>query len=144
MFSYNCACLPSVTSSKTFFLSHELKPSCGSVLVLRSTLFFPCRLAQLFDINWSDMSDISIKYVDDYFSLVFTQCRTKVTLSYSACCATRCSAMKPSKLKRHLDGKHPEHKEEDMSFVQRKESPKPNRKLRDLLMSCMLQQQISH
>jgi len=52
--------------------------------------------------------------------------------------------MKPSKLKRHLDGKHPEHKEEDMSFVQRKESPKHNRKLRDLLMSCMLQQQISH
>jgi len=28
--------------------------------------------------------------------------------------------MKPSKLKRHLDGKHPEHKEKDLSFVQRK------------------------
>jgi len=39
--------------------------------------------------------------------------------------------MKPSKLKRHLDGKHPEHKEKDLTLVQRKESPKHNRELGD-------------
>jgi len=40
----------------------------------------------------------------------------KVTISHRACCATRCSAMKPSKLKRHADGKHPKRKEKDLSL----------------------------
>jgi len=49
------------------------------------------------------MSDESIKYVDYYFSLSFTQCRTRVRLSHSASYAARFSAMNPSNLKRHLE-----------------------------------------
>jgi len=49
------------------------------------------------------MSDESIKYVDYYFSLGFTQCWTTVRLSHSASYAARFSAMNPSKLKRHLE-----------------------------------------
>ena len=35
---------------------------------------FSYSLAQLSNINWSEMSDKSTKYVDDYLSLGFTQC----------------------------------------------------------------------
>jgi len=77
-------------------------------------------LAQLSNINWSDMSDKSIKYVDDYLSLGFAQCRTRVTLSHSACYATRCSAMKLPKLNLHSDGKHPELKEKTSLFSKEK------------------------
>ena len=66
------------------------------------------------------MSDKSIKYVDDYLSLGFTQCRIRVTLSHSACNATRCSAMKLPKLNRHLDGRHPELKEKTSLFPKKK------------------------
>ena len=66
------------------------------------------------------MSDKSINYVDDYLSLGFTQCRTRVTLSHSACYATRCSAMKLPKLNRHLDGKYPELKEKAYLFSKEK------------------------
>jgi len=77
-------------------------------------------LAQLSNINLSDMSDKSIKYVDDYLSLGVTQCRTRVTLSHSACYATRFSAMKLPKLNRHSDGKHPELKEKTSLFSKEK------------------------
>ena len=96
---------------------------------------FSYSLAHFSNINWFDMSDKSIKYVDDYLSLGFTQGRTRVTLSHSACYATRCSAMKLSKLNRHLDGKHPELKEKTY-FFPKKESPKHHCGLRSLLMSC--------
>jgi len=86
-------------------------------------------LAQLSNINWSDMSDKCIKYVDDCLSLGFTQCRTRITLSHSACNATRCSAMKLPKLNRHLDGRL----KEKTSFFQKKEPPKHNCELRGLL-----------
>jgi len=71
------------------------------------------------------MSDKSIKYVDDYLSLSFTQRRTTVMLSYSACYATRCSAMKLPKLNRHLDGKHPELKEKTSLFSKEKNLQSP-------------------
>ena len=82
-------------------------------------------LAQLSNINWSDMSDKSIKYVDDYFSLGYTQCRTRVTLSHSACNATRCSAIKLPKLNQDLDGKHPELKEKTYLFPKKRISKAP-------------------